>query len=367
MAVENTTTAKWWGGSSFNQSSADYLAASGATSWTYALAASNLTPGDGYSVVAQATDEVGNVGISTTASFTYQKLDQTISFTSTNPSPATPNSPNYTPTATSTSGLTVAITLDASSTGCTLTSGVVDFTAAGTCVIDANQAGNASYNAAAQMQQSVTVTALTILSLHVTSTSFREVTFSGNGASGSSRVTVTVCSSNSFPCSGGNTVSTVQTGTSPSNPWTTGNTSFFALTAGTQYYAQATQGSATSPVFPFIYESTEPVPTNIVLANGGTSGKADAGDTVTVTFSEPLDASTICSTWVNDGTTQSISNATISITHNSNSTLTASAPTPTCSGNGNFGTTTLGAEYTSTATISFTKFGDLRGTHRQTR
>ena len=171
VAVENTTTGKWWGGSSFNQSSADYLAATGTTSWTDAFASSNLTPGASYSVVAQATDEVGNVGTSTSASFSYQKLDQTISFTSTNPSPVTTSSPNYTPTATSTSGLTVAISLDASSTGCTLTSGAVDFTAAGTCLIDANQAGNASYNAAAQMQQSITVTALTILSLKVTSTS----------------------------------------------------------------------------------------------------------------------------------------------------------------------------------------------------
>ena len=34
---------------------------------------------------------------------------------------------------------------------------MVSFTAAGTCVIDANQAGNASYNAAPQVQQTVTV------------------------------------------------------------------------------------------------------------------------------------------------------------------------------------------------------------------
>ena len=71
VAVENNTTGKWWGGSSFNLSSADYLAASGTTNWSYALAASNLTLGDSYSVTGQATDGAGNVG-SGTASFTYE-------------------------------------------------------------------------------------------------------------------------------------------------------------------------------------------------------------------------------------------------------------------------------------------------------
>ena len=55
------------------------------------------------------------------------------------------------------SGLTVTITIDASSTAgaCSIAAGVVSFTAAGTCVVDANQAGNANYNAAPQVQQTV--------------------------------------------------------------------------------------------------------------------------------------------------------------------------------------------------------------------
>jgi hypothetical protein len=86
------------------------------------------------------------------------KKPQTITFTSANPSPVTVGDPTYTPTATSTSGLPVAITLDATSTGCTLAGGIVTFTTVGTCVIDANQAGNATYVPAAQVQQSITVT-----------------------------------------------------------------------------------------------------------------------------------------------------------------------------------------------------------------
>ena len=66
-------------------------------------------------------------------------------------------SATYTPTATATSGLTVIITLDGTSTGCTLNAGVVSFTGVGTCTIDANQAGNANWNPAPQVQQSITV------------------------------------------------------------------------------------------------------------------------------------------------------------------------------------------------------------------
>ena len=41
------------------------------TSWTYGLAASNLTSGHTYSVVGQATDSAGNIGTSSSVSFTY--------------------------------------------------------------------------------------------------------------------------------------------------------------------------------------------------------------------------------------------------------------------------------------------------------
>jgi ribosomal protein S12 methylthiotransferase accessory factor YcaO len=71
VAIENTTTGKWWSGSSFSASSDYFVKASGTTSWTLALAGSSLTTGDAYSVVAEATDSLGNVGTSSTVSFTY--------------------------------------------------------------------------------------------------------------------------------------------------------------------------------------------------------------------------------------------------------------------------------------------------------
>ena len=83
---------------------------------------------------------------------------QTISFTSTAPAEAVAGGATYTPTATATSGLTVTLTIDAATSSvCAISAGVVSFTAAGTCTVDANQAGDANYTAAAQVQQTFTV------------------------------------------------------------------------------------------------------------------------------------------------------------------------------------------------------------------
>ena len=58
----------------------------------------------------------------------------------------------------------MTITLDGSSTGCSINAGVVSFQSAGSCVLDANQAGSAGFYAAPQVQQSFAVTGLTITS-----------------------------------------------------------------------------------------------------------------------------------------------------------------------------------------------------------
>jgi hypothetical protein len=89
-------------------------------------------------------------------SFSVTKNDQTITFTSTAPVSRAAGT-TYTPTATASSGLTVSFTV---SGACSITAGTITFgPAAGTCTINADQAGNTAYNAASQVQQSVTVTA----------------------------------------------------------------------------------------------------------------------------------------------------------------------------------------------------------------
>ena len=105
---------------------------------------------------SQGGDANWNAAADVPQAFAIAKASQSVSFTSPNPSPAAVGT-TYAPTATATSGLPVAITLDAASTGCALAGGVVSFTAAGTCVVNANEPGNSNYNAAAQVQQSISV------------------------------------------------------------------------------------------------------------------------------------------------------------------------------------------------------------------
>lgn len=64
---------------------------------------------------------------------------------------------HFTPTATATSGLPVSFALAASSTGCSLAGGAVSFDAVGSCVINADQAGDTTYPAAAQVQRTIAI------------------------------------------------------------------------------------------------------------------------------------------------------------------------------------------------------------------
>jgi hypothetical protein len=94
--------------------------------------------------------------------FAVGKGAQTINFTSSAPGSAAYNGSTYTVTATATSGLAVTLAIDPLAAGiCALDgsgSGAhVSFTGVGTCLIDANQSGNASYNAAGTAQQSFAV------------------------------------------------------------------------------------------------------------------------------------------------------------------------------------------------------------------
>jgi YVTN family beta-propeller protein len=101
---------------------------------------------------------VTNVGNKSVTEIAVKSPD-VVGFTSTNPTPVVVGGTSYTPTA-SGGGSTspVIISLDASSTGCSVNGGgTVTFTSVGTCVIDANQAGDANYTAASEVQQSITV------------------------------------------------------------------------------------------------------------------------------------------------------------------------------------------------------------------
>lgn len=104
-----------------------------------------------------ATDALSQTA-SQTFSLAVANASQTISFLSSAPSSAVVGGTTYTPSASATSGLTVTFSIDGSSSAvCSISGGVVSFTGAGTCRVNANQAGNGSYSAAPQAQQSFTV------------------------------------------------------------------------------------------------------------------------------------------------------------------------------------------------------------------
>jgi hypothetical protein len=116
---------------------------------------------------------------------------QTITFA--NPGTQTVGTP-LTLSATATSGLTVTFTSTTPSI-CTVTGTAASFSAAGTCTIDANQAGNSTYAAAPMVPQSFTVNAHNVPSFTIAGTA---VTITTPGATTGNTSTITVTPSGGF-------------------------------------------------------------------------------------------------------------------------------------------------------------------------
>ncbi len=104
----------------------------------------------------------------------------------------------YNASASATSGSTVAITLDATSTGCTISKNVVTFSANGYCRVDFNDPGNGAFAPATQVQQVIIVGTggpraqayLYLTSLNATK--YNKLTLTSAGGSGTGAVTYTV-------------------------------------------------------------------------------------------------------------------------------------------------------------------------------
>lgn len=119
------------------------------------------------------------------------------------------------------------------------------------------------------------------------------------------------------------------------------------LTEGTHRIFAIGAGSALDTVAASLLVNTVPPhPTALVTANGGASaGTVEAGDSVAITFSEKLKASSLCAAWADDDTPKSLAGLVVSVTNDGGPSavdiLTVAAPG--CGPTGfHFGTVNLG-------------------------
>jgi hypothetical protein len=227
-------------------------------------------------------------------SFTVGKGAQTITFTSTAPTHATISGTPYTPTATATSGLPVTITVNAGSTSiCTISAGVVSFIAAGTCTLNANQAGDANYNPAPQVQQSFTVGER---SQTITFTSTAPI----NATVGGATYTPTATATSDLPVtitvnSGSSSVCTISAGVVSFIG--IGNCTLNANQAGDANYdpAPQVQQSFTVGIGSQTITFTSPAPSNATYGGPTYTPTATATSGLPVTITVNAGSSSVCS------------------------------------------------------------------------
>jgi hypothetical protein len=222
-----------------------------------------------------------NAATPVSADVTIGQASQTINFTA--PTTQVYASTPFVVTATATSGLTVVVTT-ATPLICTVSGLNVTTVAAGTCVLNANQAGNASYLAATQVTRNVTITRAdqTITFTPPSAQTFSAGgTFSLSATGGASGNPVVFNSTTTAVCTvAGNTATIVAVGTCTISATQAGNSNY---NAATPVSADVTIGQA-SQTINFTAPATQAYSsTPFVITATATSGL-----TVVVTSTTPL-------------------------------------------------------------------------------
>jgi outer membrane protein OmpA-like peptidoglycan-associated protein len=245
-----------------------------------------------FSNTAQATSENGAPATATDSGTI--KSTQSITIGSTAPTAALVGG-TYDVGASSTSHLAVSLTVDpTSSSVCSISNGVITMLSAGTCLVDANQAGSSSYVAAPQVQQSFAVDATQTVSFTSTAPTAPTPAVVGGSytplAVASSGLTpvITIAGDSSSVCSfsAGDTVTFTAGGTCTLYANQAGNSTYTEASEVLQSFsvAKATQSISLSPT----------APTDAVVDGPTYAPTATASSGLGVTFTVDASSSNVC-------------------------------------------------------------------------
>ncbi|MGI8751555.1 MAG: Ig-like domain repeat protein [Acidimicrobiales bacterium] len=275
----------------------------------------------------------GTLGPSTT--ITVAKAAQTINFTSNPPTDATVGGPSYTVTATGGPSGNPVVFTSGSSAVCSVSGSTVSFLGAGSCVIDANQAGDTNYTAAPQAQQSVAVAKAAPQTISFPTPTGVTVgqADSALGATASSGLAVSYMSSTPAVCTitSAGKLHAVTAGTCTVTASQAGDSNYLAATPVTDTFsiaAAATSTTLTSSANPAVSGQT-------VTYTATVSPVADGG---TVTFFDGTTPITSCGT----PTVDIAGHATCQVTY-ANTSGSPHSITAAYSGDSNFAASTSAA------------------------
>ncbi|TQV89519.1 Calx-beta domain-containing protein [Aliikangiella coralliicola] len=201
-----------------------------------------VSAGDCSITASQSGDSNYNAATNMVQSFTVNKAEQSISFTTL--ADKTYGDADFSISASSSSGLAVAF---ASTTNevCTVTGSTVSILAAGSCSISANQAGNTNYNAAAEVAQTFVVNKAdqSISFTALVDKTFGDASFAISASSDSGLAVSFVSTTTSVCTLSGSTVSIVAAGSCSITASQAGNTNYNAATNVAQSFTvnQASQ------------------------------------------------------------------------------------------------------------------------------
>lgn len=253
-------------------SSPGNIVATGAAS---PITVNGLANGTAYTFTVTATNAIGTSVSSAASAAVTPKGTQTITFTN-------PGTQNFgtTPTLSATSSSTLPVSFSSSTTGvCTITSGgVLTFISAGSCTINANQAGDGIYMAAPTASQTFSVAAITpgapTIGTATAGNAQATVTFTAPASSGGATISGYTVTANPGGATGSGSASPITVA-----GLTNGVTYTFTVTATNSAGTGAASG-ASNAIIP-------KTPQAIIFTNPGTQ---NFGTSPTLTASAPAGA-----------------------------------------------------------------------------